>query len=323
MQSQIPTISLNLDRQAKDIAEEIRQACLISGFFQVVDYDHIIPANLPSDALLAAQQFFDLPLITKRGLYKANHIAGGYEPYKALNLNPLDAKGYGHNEGFSFADASHPTALPDSELPEFKGTMTLYYEGVTALAKQIGEYLAIGLGLSSDYFEEFFKNQLAHVKLAHYYRPQGVDVADSMVGVAPHTDWGAITILKQDQVGGLEIFDWESSQWIQVTVPNAEKAIGLTPIQIPPTPNAFVVNLGDLLSRWTNDLYKSTQHRVISPPPGVHRYSIPFFSQGHPDYIIKVIKACIKEGEQEKYPPIRAEDYLRLKFESTYSMQKV
>jgi isopenicillin N synthase-like dioxygenase len=93
-------------------------------------------------------------------------------------------------------------------------------------------------------------------------------------------------------------------------------------LQVPPTPNAFVVNIGDLLSRWTNDLYLSTQHRVTSPPPGVHRYSIPFFSQGHPDYIVQVIESCIEEGTEAKYKPIRAEDYLRLKFESTYSMGK-
>lgn len=87
-----------------------------------------------------------------------------------------------------------------------------------------------------------------------------------------------------------------------------------------PTPGAFVINLGDLLARWTNGLYKSTRHRVITPPAGIHRYSIPFFCQGHPDYIVRVIESCVKEGEAIKYGPIRAEDYLRMKFESTYLM---
>ena len=86
------------------------------------------------------------------------------------------------------------------------------------------------------------------------------------------------------------------------------------------TPDAFVVNLGDLLQRWTNDLYKSTKHRVVSPPSGIHRYSIPFFSQGHPDYVITAIESCMQPGLEAKYPPIKAEAYLKLKFESTYSM---
>jgi isopenicillin N synthase-like dioxygenase len=216
MKSKLPTISLDSHREAQDIAKDIHEACRLSGFFQVIDYGHILPASLPSEALSASRQFFDLPLLTKQSLFKADHIAGGYEPYKAMNLNPSDSKGYGHNEGFSFAAPPNPTAWPDLQLPEFRQVMTQYYAGVTALARQIGQYLALGLGLSSNYFDEFFRDQLAHVKLAHYFRPDGVDIVDSAVGVAPHTDWGAITILLQDEVGGLEVFDRDSSQWIQV-----------------------------------------------------------------------------------------------------------
>ena len=81
-----------------------------------------------------------------------------------------------------------------------------------------------------------------------------------------------------------------------------------------------MINLGDLLSRWTNDRYKSTVHRVIPPPTGVDRYSIPFFSQGDPDYIVRVI-GC-EDDSEARYPPITAGDYLKHKFESTYNMDQ-
>lgn len=217
MASIVPTISLDSGRDAQHIAKEIRGACLSNGFFQVIDWGAIIPKDLPTRTLALSRRFFDLPLTVKEALFKADHIAGGYEPYKAMNLNPIDSNGYGHNEGFSFAGPPHPTAWPaKSQLPEFEETMMEYYAGVTALSKRLGQYIALGLNLPEDYFESFFTRQLAHVKLAHYYRPETSGNGELNVGVASHTDWGAITVLLQDDVGGLEVFDHDSSQWISV-----------------------------------------------------------------------------------------------------------
>jgi isopenicillin N synthase-like dioxygenase len=213
----IPTISLDPSRSAEDIAKEIRAACLKNGFFQVTHYYQIVPRDLPGQTLAAAREFFNLPLAVKQELHKADHVAGGYEPYKIMNLNPSDSMGYGHNEGFSFAAEPSPTAWPSSaDLPEFKQIMQSYYNAVTDLAKLLGRFLALGLNLSEDYFDSFYKDQLAHVKLAHYYRPKESNLNETNVGVAPHTDWGAITILLQDEVGGLEVLDQESAEWIKV-----------------------------------------------------------------------------------------------------------
>jgi len=217
MSHQVPTISLSTGRPCQEIVDEIRAACLIYGFFQVTDYGHIVAQDLPKKALEASRRFFDLPLSVKQNLVKVDHISGGYEPYKILNLDPPNENGYGHNEGFSFAAAKHPTAWPDEALVQgFRETMVEYYQAVTSLAKQLGSYIAMGLGLSEHYFDDFFQDQLAHVKLAHYYRPKDVKDETTNVGVAPHTDWGAITILAQDHVGGLEVFDQRNSEWVQV-----------------------------------------------------------------------------------------------------------
>lgn len=165
--NQVSTISLNIQRPEQDIVEDIRAACLTYGFFQVTDYTHIIPKELPIRTLEASRQFFQLPLATKQSLRKLDHISGGYEPYKVLNLEPSNKYGFGHNEGFSFAAINHPTAWPDESLTHgFQVTMRDYYDAVSSLAAQLGRYIAIGLGLSRDYFDDFFTDQLAHVKLA-------------------------------------------------------------------------------------------------------------------------------------------------------------
>jgi isopenicillin N synthase-like dioxygenase len=217
MSHQVPTISLSTERPCQEIVDEIRTACLTYGFFQITDYAHIVSQVLQSRALEVSHRFFDLSLLEKQSLVKVDHIAGGYEPYKILNLDPSDENGYGHNEGFSFAAAPNPTAWPEESLvPRFRETMVEYYNAVSSLATQLGRYIAIGLGLSEYYFDDFFQDQLAHVKLAHYYRPQGAEDVRSSVGMAPHTDWGAVTILAQDQVGGLEVYDHSTSEWIKV-----------------------------------------------------------------------------------------------------------
>lgn len=301
----VPVISLSPARASQEISDEMRAACLRNGFFQITEFNHILSSELLSRTLSASKAFFDLPLEVKSALFKENHICGGYEPYKAMNLDPGDKSGYGHNEGYSVASSGYPTAWPAEQiLPGFRATMEEYFTAVNRLAGVVSGYLALGLDLSPDFFGDFFHGQLAHIKLAHYYRPEHSQGDEGSVGVAPHTDWGAITILLQDSVGGLEVFDQDSLRWIKVSA----------------RPNTLVVNLGDLLARWTNDRYKSTRHRVTSPPQGIHRYSIPFFSQGHPDYVVQVINSCIRPGEVAKYNPIRAEEYFKLKFESTYSI---
>ena len=216
---QVPTISLATSqiRERAAIVEEIKSACLEHGFFLVKDYDAILPPSLPDRTLDAARTFFALPEISKRACFKADHIWGGYEPFKALNLDPSNKKGHGLNEGFSVAPPYHPTAWPeDSMLPGFRDTLNEYHAAVTELAKYICSLIAEGLSLDVGYFEPFFERQLAHVKLAHYYRPEDQENAEGVFGAAPHSDWGAITILWQDQIGGLEILESRTGQWIPV-----------------------------------------------------------------------------------------------------------
>jgi isopenicillin N synthase-like dioxygenase len=121
-------------------------------------------------------------------------------------------------------------------------------------------------------------------------------------GIGAHTDFGAITILLQDQVGGLQVWSKFSSSWIDVV----------------PQENAFVVNLGNLMMRWTNDQYLSNLHRVINKS-GRERYSVPFFFSGNPDFVVECLKSCKDEnGTGAKYPPISVEDWITGRYADTY-----
>jgi isopenicillin N synthase-like dioxygenase len=109
-------------------------------------------------------------------------------------------------------------------------------------------------------------------------------------GIGAHTDFGTITLLLQGDVAGLQVYDHETKEWLDVT----------------PTPGAFVINLGNLMMRWSNDKYISNLHRVINVS-GQERYSIPVFFSGNPDFVVECLPNCRKEGEEAKYKPITVE----------------
>lgn len=103
-------------------------------------------------------------------------------------------------------------------------------------------------------------------------------------------------------VGGLEVFHRPTQTWHPVE----------------PVEDAFVVNIGDMMERWTNELYTSTLHRVMSPVSDKHRYSVAFFNEGRLDQIIECIPTCLNEGEEPKYEPVQVEAHLRRRYGSSY-----
>lgn len=104
------------------------------------------------------------------------------------------------------------------------------------------------------------------------------------------------------KVGGLEVFHRPTKTWHSVQ----------------PVEDAFVVNIGDMMERWTNELYTSTLHRVISPVSDRGRYSVAFFNEGRLDQVIECIPTCLMEGEKPKYQPVQVEEHLRKRYGSSY-----
>tara|TARA_R110002003_G_scaffold114_6_gene9867 strand:- start:2898 stop:3701 length:804 start_codon:yes stop_codon:yes gene_type:complete len=189
--------------------------------------------------------------------------------------------------------------LPD--VADFKATALDYYAQVVDLVKDIMKVLALTLDLDEAWFDDFVNGAVATMRLLHYPSQPPDSPAKLTRGIGAHTDFGCVTILLQDKVAGLQVYDYTTKEWLDVA----------------PTPGAFVVNLGNLMMRWSNDKYISNLHRVINVS-GAERYSIPVFFSGNPDYVVECLPTCVKEGEQPKWPPITVEQAIRNGYADSY-----
>ncbi|MEV1293537.1 2OG-Fe(II) oxygenase family protein [Pseudonocardia sp. NPDC049635] len=184
------------------------------------------------------------------------------------------------------------------ERAEFREVLTEYHRRMTAVATLLMEGLALSLDLPADWFRDFCYDAAPSLRILHY-PPQPANPQPGEKGAGAHTDWGGITLLAQDANGGLQVLGKDG--WIHAD----------------PIPGTFVVNLGDLMARWTNDRYRSTLHRVVNTS-GAERYSMPFFFSGRPDAEIVTLPTCRTEGEPDRYPPTTPAQHTREKQQETY-----
>ncbi|KAF1814941.1 Clavaminate synthase-like protein [Eremomyces bilateralis CBS 781.70] len=297
----IPTVDIGpylqypTSKEAEVVMGKIYQACITSGFFQLVG--HPIPSSLQEKVFEGAQALFALPMHEKETLVsKAGGLGNqGYEIIgaQALQKNTLpDLKeGFFVGEEFTpsviasnpsiFAPNVWPTALPSTSITpaSFKSTMLEYQSRCVDLTKVLLSLLARVLPYGPHIFETFSADpSLAVIRLLHY-PPQ--DCTDPrQLGAGAHTDFGALTLLLQDgENAGLEVLD-SDGEWQAV----------------PPVKHALVVNVGDMLHRWTNGRFKSSVHRVINRS-GRDRYSVPFFYDGNPDCRLVPFEVAAKTGD--------------------------
>ncbi len=249
----------------KEIAQNIAQACRQHGFFYISGHD--ISEFLQSELMRLSREFFDQSEEEKLKIEmsKGGKAWRGFFPVNGeLTSGKPDLK-----EGIYFGtelDASHPFVQAGyplhgqnlfTEKPKgFKDVVLEYMDEVTALGHKILRAVALSLGLDADYFyDTCTKDPLILFRIFHY---PAQDSHVSQWGVGEHTDYGLLTILKQDAVGGLQVKS--RGEWIEA----------------PPIPNTFICNIGDMLDRMTGGLYRSTPHRVLNQS-GVSRYSFPLF----------------------------------------------
>jgi isopenicillin N synthase-like dioxygenase len=182
------------------------------------------------------------------------------------------------------------------DLPEFQQVMLDYFATVQALGIDLHRAIALDLGLAEHSFAAHFSEPIATLRLLSYPAASG---ADAQIGAGAHTDYGSLTLLMTDGVPGLQVKP-RGGDWIDV----------------PHIDGAFVVNIGDCLMRWTNDLYVSTPHRVL--PPKKSRRSIAFFLDPNPDAIVTALPGT----GPAKYGAITGADYLRSRLDATYAPPK-
>lgn len=311
----LPIVDLSLlrgtDDEQQTLAATLARACLHTGFFYVSG--HGIPNDLISRVFQESRALFELPETNKEAIHKGHSKANrGYEPLKGQTLepgSPPDLK-----EGFYIGeelDESDPRVRAGrfnhgpnqwpAALPGFRDTMTEYFEAMNNLSGRIMEALALSLDLPRHFFDDFCRQPLSTLRLLHY-PPQPPNPAPGEKGCGAHTDFGGVTVLLLDDNPGLQVWDAASERWI-----NAD-----------PVEGTFVVNLGDMIARWTNDRYRSTLHRVVNTS-GAERYSVPFFYSGNPDHEVTCLPSCLDDGEQPHYPPTTVEAHLMDMYRRTYA----
>jgi isopenicillin N synthase-like dioxygenase len=317
----IPVIDLAGFDEAKApaTARAIGDACERVGFFAITDF--AIPPAVLDGAWNAARAFFDLPLAER--LKVQVPYAGypyGYSPFKAETLayslgqqTPADLK-----ESYSCAFTAPPAgplADPNEAFAHspnlwparpggFATAMQAYYAAMSGLAGRLMRLFALALDLPQDYFAASINRHVSGLRILNYPE-QATPPEPGQIRAGAHTDYGSLTILRQEAApGGLQVLG-PDGDWLDV----------------PNLPGALVVNLGDLMQRWTNDRWRSTLHRVVNPPPDAHgrsrRQSIAFFHQPNWDALIECIPSCLAAGEKPRHAPIASGPHLMMKYRST------
>jgi len=272
------------------IADELRIACEEVGFFSIIG--HQIPQSEISAMFSAVQNFHALPLETKNALKmdRQNWPVGGvgYMPIKNRKLPSRDRPNL--NEAF-IIKCDNVLGMDDNQwpqegdLPGFRAIVEQYANTMKALGMRMMPIYAKALDMPTSFFEEAFISPLYRLRMSHY--PANLASSDKDFGIAPHVDTTFCTILAQDQPG-LSIFSERRQVWINA----------------PALTDAFIVNSGELLKQWTNDRFLSVKHFANNNLGSESRYSIPFFFNANPDYIMDCIESCCGPGNPAKYPSI-------------------
>lgn len=259
--------SFGTDAEAKKaVAWEIHRAARDTGFFYVSN--HGVSKELTDAQLDCARAFFALPQDVKDAIQVARSATmRGYEPMAIQTLD--DGSKPDVKEGFmASVDGSQAYVTGGAydslnQWPaayrEMRPQTEAYIEALMALGKHLLGLLALSLELPEDYFAEGLKQPMITTRLLHY-PPQSRVGDGNQLGAGAHTDWGMLTMLLQDNVGGLEVRN-SAGEWVRA----------------PFVEDTFVVNLGDMVPVLTRGLYHSNMHRVLNSSPERHRYSVATF----------------------------------------------
>jgi isopenicillin N synthase-like dioxygenase len=293
------------------VAAKVRDACETIGFLYL--RNHGVPESKITGTLAAARHFFGLP--------------NGVRLDPDILTTPTRTRGYMTLGSRHYAGTGAPDLMEafkvQQELPPddpdivaggrgqevnrwpvgeaaFRATVLDYFDEMTRLSHALLRAFALALELPEDHFLASFRKPQTQLSLLHY-PPQAPAAPEDEYGIRPHADATAFTILYQDEVGGLQV-QGANGGWIQA----------------PPIPGTYVINIGDMMARWTNDRFASTKHRVFNRT-GRERYSLPFF--GIPDYdaVVACLSTCQSADNPAKYPPLSVGEFIKRKNSSDWT----
>lgn len=317
--------ALSGDNKARQAAATLIGAtCESSGFFVITG--HGVPSDVMHSMLDATKRFFALPHDQKmqvlseqndplmRGYGRDGNVAAAAPGIdQKLRMKPDLAETYtisrlGEKDGTQGMPenisrlAGFPNKWPD--LDDFQLPWLNYYSAMTKLAAEIMSLFALSLNLNEDWFNDKIDRHMTNLT-ANYYPAQPELPQPGQLRKGEHSDWGSLTILSREEAPG----------GLQVRMPDGEW------LNVPDVADAFVINIGDLMSVWTNNRWVSTRHRVVNPPREQShraRYSLAFFHQPNFDALIECLPGCSSETNPSVWPPVISGEYILEKFKLAY-----
>ena len=307
-QGLIPVIDLSPLRSGENpsaVATALHAASQGLGFIYIKG--HGIPASTIDAARAAAYQFFRAPDSEKATISVSAQHRGWLRPggAKMQDDAAVDLKEsfiWGYEDADGRTESDHPLRGPNQwpdTVPQLQAAAMAYFQQAHEVACQLMRGFALGLNQAEDFFLRSCERPISRGSFV-YYPPQNTDSSTRQFGVGPHTDFGVLTVLCQDNVGGLQVQDVDGN-WVKA----------------PPIEDTLIVNVGDLLSRWTDGAYKSTPHRVINTS-GRERLSLVLAFDPDPETIIDardVHGAAYQPAEEA----ITCGDYLLWRFARAFS----
>lgn len=318
----VPVIDIRPYRKGSDpdkqaVAQAVDRACRDIGFLVITG--HGVDAELIAQTRDVSRRFFDLPLAEKlRVARPAKDVTRGYigidEESLARSRDP-EAYGSDLNESLMIGPVVAPPAdyalapaagkhfapnLWPEQPVELRAVWTAYYQAMGDLAQTLMRIFALALQLPEHHFDPFLTHHISRLRVRNY-PAQHLPPQPGQIRAGAHSDYGSLTILAtEDKPGGLQVCNAEG-QWRDVPI----------------VPDCFIINIGDLMARWTNDRWVSTLHRVVNPPVGIgtesRRQSLVFFHNPNYDAPIQ----SLVPHEPAKYPPTTSGDHLRRLFSAT------
>ena len=284
------------------------------GFAVIVG--HGVPEKLVTDTYDAMTAFFDRPLDEKLGYTPPEQAKGrGYLPMGIESVaktlsgeTPPDlcealVFGAPHHEG----EPGHKPNFYPAQPPQLAGLVKDYTREILALNAHLMTLSALALDLPESYFDPMYADPSLTLRFVNY-PDQEEEPKPGQLRYGEHHDYGALTILRQDAApGGLEVMDFDG-KWKEAKV----------------VPESFVINVGDLLSRWTNDRWRSTLHRVSNPSRGLtgstRRLSMVAFTGPAGDTEVTALPSCVTDANPAKYEPVQAGAYIMAKIRSSHEI---
>ncbi|MEM9514718.1 MAG: 2-oxoglutarate and iron-dependent oxygenase domain-containing protein [Actinomycetota bacterium] len=307
--------------EAEAIAHEIDRTLCETGFLLVTG--HGIDDDVRDAYFDAMHRFFDLPLDHKNDIaigksqFHRGYVGFATETLEGALGGDEDAvgdslagdmketldTGLEHGPDHPEVIAGTPLHGPNQwpALDGFRNAVEAYRAAVIESAKRVQRALAMALDLEPEFFVAQPGETMYHLRLIHYPPMDRLTPEPGQLGCGAHTDYGTVTLLADDGVGGLQVRE-RSGEWIDVTVPDGH----------------LVVNLGDLMAIWTNDRWVSNPHRVVNPP-GTNRYSSPLFVTPPFHLRIETLDTCIADGDTPRHEPLITGPYLMSRFDGTHS----